>query len=58
MNKKKLFEKLKTVLDKKEIEFKEYRLDLDNLLEKRFKEQKKFGENKSLFDRVKGIIRR
>ena len=52
----KSFEKLKTVLDKKETEFKEYRSDLDSLLEKRFREQRKFGENKSLFDREKALL--
>ena len=52
----KSFEKLKTVLDKKETEFKECRFDLDSLLEKRFREQRKFGENKSLFDREKALL--
>ena len=52
----KLFEKLKTVLDKKENAFKENRSDLDSLLEKRFKEQRKFGENKSVFDREKALL--
>ncbi len=51
-----LYENLRTVLDKKEIEFKECRLALDNILEKRFKEQRKFGENKSLFDRKKALL--
>ena len=29
---------------------------LDSLLEKRFREQRKFGENKSLFDREKALL--